>query len=122
MTRRTSPWWDPCARPRFDFEPGEQSLPLEVKVTNVTLSASETSKTVTLRTLSGEPEHLRVLGQRITVTSPNKDVSFVVGPDVKKAHSYAVEDGNDAPNVTVVGPPGETFALVYKGSVKYKHS
>ena len=108
--------------PRFDFEAGEQSLPLTVKVTSVTLATSETSKEVTLRTLDGEPEHLRVLGQRVTVTSPNKDVSFVVGPDVKKAHSYAVADGDDAPKVTVVGPPGTNFALVYKGSAKYKHS
>jgi len=97
-------------------------MPLEAKVTNVTTEVGKTSKTIKLKSLTGEPNHLRVLGQRVTVTSTNKDVSFVVGPDVKKAHTYTIKAGENPPEVTVVGEEGATFALIYKGSCLYKHA
>lgn len=108
--------------PRFHIEAGEQSLPLQAKVTSVTFDDEITSKEVTGRLLDGEPTHLRTLGQRVTVTSPDGDVKFIVGPDVKKAHTYTVRAEEDPPRFTVVGPGGATFALVYKGVCLYKHS
>lgn len=107
---------------RFFIEAGEQSLPLQAKVTQVTLEEGKTSKMVTGRELDGAPNHLRILGQRITVSSPDSDVKFIVGPDVKKVHQYTVREGDDPPQFTIVGGADSTFALVYKGNVLYKHS
>lgn len=112
----------PSRAPRFTFEPGESSLPLVAKVTNVALKEGVTSVPVQGKTLDGAPQHLRVLGQRITVTSPDKEVSFIVGPDVKKAHTFSVEEGGKPPQFTVVGSEGSTLALIYKGSCLFKNT
>lgn len=118
----SSALWASRSQPRFTFEPGESHLPLQAKVTNVTMGEGVTNKLVTLRLLEGEPDHLRVLGQKVTVTSPDKDVSFIVGPDVKKAHTYSVVAGGDPPQLTVVGGDDRTFALIYKGSCLFKNA
>jgi len=97
-------------------------MPLSAKVTSVQTKSGETSKTVKLKLLDGMPSHLRVLGQKVTVSSPDKDVNFIVGPDVKKVHTYSVPSGAEAPAVMVVGPEDSTFALVYKGSCCYKNA
>jgi len=97
-------------------------LPLVAKVTNVVFKEKTTSALVRGSTLDGAPKHLRVLGQRITVTSPDKAVSFIVGPDVKKAHTYSVEEEGSAPTFTVVGDEGATVALIYKGSCLFKNT
>jgi hypothetical protein len=105
--------------PRFAFEPGEQSLALEAKVSSVALSTDGAAKIKGVL-LEGTPAHLRPLGQRVTVTSPNSDVRFVVGPAVKRAHTFVVADGGTLPVFSVVGPTDETVALVFRGALLYK--
>jgi hypothetical protein len=105
--------------PRFTFEPGESSLPLTATVKAVKNEKGTPTIAVRGCQLSGAPAHLRILGQRITVTSPDKDVSFIVGPDVKKAHTYTVAAGGDSPVFSVVGG-GDAVTLVYRGACMYK--
>jgi len=118
-SRNSGPSRAPPAR--FAFEPGEQSLALEAKVSSVELS-DEGSAKLSGELLKGAPSHLRALGQRVTVSSPNGDVRFVVGPAVKRAHTFVVPEGGKPPSFSVVGPTGESVALVFRGVLLYKSS
>jgi len=107
-------------RRSFVFEQGEKALALPAKVTSVTLGSSG-EKSVYGSLLVGSPSHLRCLGQRVTVTSPSGEVTFVVGPSVSKAFTYTVPVSDDkGPVLSVVGTAGACVALVYRGSVLYK--